>query len=47
MKEHKSLGKVIRSHSLPKERGKPTSGESTDFLLLVLHPRNFIEEERD
>ena len=34
MKEHKSLGKVIRRHSLLKERGKPTSGESTTILLL-------------
>jgi hypothetical protein len=47
MKEHKSLGKVIRRHSLPKERGKPTSGEFTTTLLLVPHPRNFIEEDRD
>jgi hypothetical protein len=47
MKEHKSLGKVIRRHSLLKERGKPTSGESTTILLLVPHPRNFIEEDRD
>jgi hypothetical protein len=38
---------VIRRHSLLKERGKPTSGESTTILLLVPHPRNFIEEDRD
>jgi hypothetical protein len=47
MKEQECLGKVIRRPSLPKERGKPTSGESTTTLLLVPHPRNFIEEDRD
>jgi hypothetical protein len=45
MKEHKSLGKVIRRPSLLKERGKPTSRESTTILLLVPHPRNVIVED--
>jgi hypothetical protein len=38
MKEHKSLEKGSRRPSLPKERGKPLSGESNTILLLVPHP---------
>jgi hypothetical protein len=38
IKEQESLGKGSRRHSLLKERGKPTSGESTTILPLVPPP---------